>query len=92
MVIDDAETIALQALAWIAEDEDLLPAFLAISGAEAGALREAAGDPGFLGAVLDFVLAEDPRVLAFCEMHGLPPEDPAEARAMLPGGDLMHWT
>ena len=87
-----AETLAVQALAWLAEDATRLGGFLAMTGAEAGTLRQAAGDPAFLGAVLDFLLTDDAHVLGFAAAADIAPETVAQARAALPGGDLPHWT
>lgn len=89
---DAAEAMALQALGWLATQPDLLPAFMAMTGAEMGQLREAAAQPAFLGAVMDFILSEDAHVIAFCDTAGLRYDAPMRARAVLPGGDLPHWT
>jgi hypothetical protein len=89
---DQAETLALQALAHLAGDPDLLGAFLGATGADLAGLRAGARDPAFLGAVLDFLLQEDARVLAFAAAAGVPPTLPAQARAALPGGHAWHWT
>jgi len=89
---ENAETVALQALGWLAAHEDLLPVFLGASGASLSELRGRAADPEFLGAVLDFLLMDDAWVKEFCTNAGLPFSRPAEARAALPGGAQMHWT
>ena len=88
---DEAEIVALRALSWLAEAE-LLDAFAAETGADPGALRAAAGDPAFLGAVLDFVMGRDEWVTGAAAAQGMAPEAVARARAALPGGDLPHWT
>ncbi|MGQ0565524.1 MAG: DUF3572 domain-containing protein [Gemmobacter sp.] len=87
-----AETLALQALVWILADDDRRQAFLAATGAQPGDLAAGARDPGFLGAVLDFVLSDEARVIAFCEAEGLAFDAPMRARAGLPGGEVPHWT
>ncbi|MDH2325296.1 DUF3572 domain-containing protein [Cereibacter sp. SYSU M97828] len=89
---EQAEKIAIGALAWLAAQPDLLPEFLASTGASADNLRHAALQPEFLGAVLDFILAEDARVVAYCDEAGIRYPEPMRARAVLPGGDLPHWT
>lgn len=89
---DAPETIALQALAWIAGDAEMLTHFLNASGARPGDLAAAAQDADFLGSVLDFLLLEDGWVMAFCDGAGLAYEAPARARAALPGGRHEHWT
>ncbi len=89
---DQAETVGLQALAWMASQEEVFGAFLGASGASAGDVAEAAGRPEFLGAVLDFVMMEDAWVMAFCDGAGLAYGVPMQARAVLPGGEMFHWT
>lgn len=89
---DSAETIALQALAWLAVQEDLLSVFMGATGAGAQDLREGAQDPAFQGAVLDFLLMDDDWVRAFSADCALAPERVAAARAALPGGEQVHWT
>lgn len=87
-----AETVALQALAWIAGNEDLLPLFLNATGASADDLRRGATRPEFLGSVLDFLLMDDAWIVAFCDAVGLNYQVPMQARAGLPGGEAVHWT
>ncbi len=89
---DQAETVGLQALAWLASEDELFGSFLGASGAGAGDVAEAAGKPEFLGAVLDFVMMEDAWVIAFCDANGLAYGVPLAARAVLPGGQAFHWT
>lgn len=84
--------IALQALAWIASDDDRLAGLMAESGIDPAALRAQAGEPEVMGAVLDHLLRDDQAVIAFCDAHGLPYTAPLSARAVLPGGDSLHWT
>ena len=89
---ESAQILGLQALAFVAADEDLLLPFLAQSGLGAGELRDRAEDPDLLGAVVDFLLAEDARVLAFAAAAGIAPAEVPALRAALPGGDVPHWT
>lgn len=84
--------IALQALAWIVSDDDRLSRLMSESGIGPAALRDRAGEPEVLGAVLDHLLREDEAVIAFCDAHGLPYAAPLSARALLPGGGSLHWT
>ena len=87
-----SEAIALEALGWLAADPDLVGAFLAEAGTGPEALRARAREPEFLGFVLDFLLAEDARVIAFCGAAGLPFDALMRARGALPGGESVHWT
>lgn len=92
MKADAAEALALRALGWIAGEERLSGAFLAASGASASDIAARAGDPEFLGFVLDFLLADEPALLDFAAAEGLRPDAPMRARAALPGGDVHDWT
>jgi hypothetical protein len=89
---ESAETLALKALTWLAEDRDRMGAFLSETGASVGDLATQAGDPAFLGAVLDHLLTSDALVTGFCDAEGLAYDRPMRARAALPGGAQWHWT
>ncbi len=89
---DDAVTLALQVLGWIAAQDELFEAFLSGSGLRIEEVRAKAADPGFLGAVLDFLLSDDSHVLAFSAASGLSPHRALAARMALPGGRQRHWT
>jgi hypothetical protein len=92
LAAEEAERVALAALAWLADDPARIGAFLAATGASAEELRGAAGRPEFLGFVLDHLLADEGALLAFAAASGMAPDRPARARAALPGGDAPHWT
>jgi hypothetical protein len=87
-----AETVGIQALAWLAGNDELLPVFLGATGASLDDMRVGAGDAAFLGSVLDFVMMDDAWVMAFCDAAALRYEAPMQARAALPGGSQVHWT
>lgn len=89
---ETAETIALQALAWLAGNEDLLPTFMGATGTGVDDLRQRAADPDFLASVLDFILMDDAWVTGFCDAQRLPYDALLQARQSLPGGQQMHWT
>lgn len=89
---ESAEVIGLQALSWLAANDELLPVFLGASGASEADFRERMQDPDFLGSVLDFILMDDAWVKEFCETHSLTNDAPLRARVMLPGGEQVHWT
>lgn len=84
---DSAEAVALQALAFIAEDEELLARFIALSGCGADDIRLRIGDRNFLTGVLDFILADEPTVLAFANHGHLTSELPLRARQVLSGDE-----
>lgn len=87
-----AETVAAQALAWLAGDPERINGFLVMSGLSPSELMQRAGDPRVLGAVLDHVMSDDGMVMAFCDAAGLAYTVPQAARAALPGGEVWHWT
>ena len=89
---ESAETLALQALAWLAGHEELLPVFLGSSGASESDIRAGATDPAFLAAVLDFLMMDDAWVVQFCDAAGVPYDRLIMARYALPGGAETHWT
>lgn len=97
MTDDQAEAIGISALGWICAEDDLLPVFLAASGASIGDLRDQLGaaqgpDAGLLLAVLEFILMRDETVIACAQASGLPNDHIALAHAVLSGAGRMHWT
>lgn len=81
-----AETIGLQAVAFLAARQDDLARFLNLSGVDPGTLRERVGEAEFLAAVLDFLLADDALLAAFCEAQSLDARTLHVTRHRLPGG------
>ena len=88
---ENAEIVALQVLRFLAGEEDGLAALCAASGLSPAELRTRASDPDFLAAILDFLLEDEQRLLAFCAWADLPPEAPAQARRALPGGASFEF-
>jgi len=62
-----AEILGLKALAWLVAEPDALAGFLAASGVSGADLRDSAGCPELTVALLDFLLANETFLLAFCE-------------------------
>lgn len=89
---ESAQVLAIRALGWIAARDDVFQAFLGATGAGVAELRARAQDPEFLCAVLDFLLMQDEWVIEFAQEAGVPPAAPLQARAVLGGGDMAHWT
>jgi hypothetical protein len=92
MGAEAAQTLALQALSWVLGQDELLGFFLSSTGASPQDLGKLATTPLFLGAVLDFLMEDDQRVINFCTDHGHPLTAVQGARAALPGAQYMHWT
>jgi hypothetical protein len=88
----DAESIAIRALGFLASEESRLERFLALTGIGPGDIRAAAAEPGFLVAVLDHVASDEALLLSFAANAGLDPGSVTRARAVLagPGVDPDH--
>jgi len=84
--VDEAREVAIAALGHIANHPDLLQRFLSLSGIEAADIRQAACQEGFWAAVLQFLCANEPDLLAFCDVSYISPERVSVALEALPGG------
>src|SRR5689334_8212027 len=68
-----AESLAVQALNFLAEDPARLGRFLALSGLEPGSIRAAAAESGFLAGVLAYLGQDESLLLAFASQAGVRP-------------------
>jgi hypothetical protein len=75
-----AEALAVQALAWMASNPDLIGRFLAMTGAGPADLRVRAAEPEFLGFVLDFLLSDEAALVAFAADASIRPDLPVTCR------------
>ncbi|SFR34160.1 Protein of unknown function [Yoonia tamlensis] len=89
---EQAQVIALQALAWLVGNDELCTVFLGATGGSVDDLRARAGDPAFLAAVLEFLTMDDAWVVEFCDSVDLAYDKPLRARYALPGAEAVHWT
>ncbi|MBL8805521.1 MAG: DUF3572 domain-containing protein [Rhodospirillales bacterium] len=87
---ENAETVAIQALGWIAADEDRLARFMALAGLSVTELRVRAAEPEFLGGVLDFILESEPLLIEFASVAGLKPDAIVRLRRELPGAPVWE--
>lgn len=83
---DEAATLALQALVWILGDEARAERLLALTGLDAGQLRETAADPQTHMAILDYLAGYEPDLIACAESLDIAPERLVMAQALLSGG------
>jgi hypothetical protein len=82
-----AESLAIQALNFLATEPERLSRFLALSGLDPASIRAAAGESGFLAGVLAH-LGEDERLLKeFAAVADVTPTEVDRARRLLAGGD-----
>lgn len=80
-----AETLAIQALAFLAGEPESLGRFLAVTGIGPDEIRAAASDPHFLAGVLDYLASDEPLLVAFAAQIGVDPADIMRASAVLGG-------
>ncbi|MBX9989779.1 DUF3572 domain-containing protein [Phreatobacter oligotrophus] len=83
---ESAEAVAVQALGFLAGDDDQLQRFASLAGIDLGAIREAATQPGFLAAVMEHFMADESLLLAFAAHAGLKPEAVVRAAHQLGAG------
>ena len=79
----DPQALALAALGWVLDDDARASRLLALTGLTPDALREGLRDPATLAAVLDFLCAHEPDLLAAAEALGTEPQELASARERL---------
>jgi hypothetical protein len=80
---NEAESLAIQALAFIARDAARIGPFLAATGIGPEMIRAAAREPDFLAGVLDYVASDDGLLVAFAADADLNPFDIPIARETL---------
>ncbi len=81
-----AEDLAIAALAFLAADPERLEPFLSLSGLTPQTVRAAAGDPGFLRAVLEHIAADEGLLLSFAANEQRDPGEVLRALHKLGGG------
>ena len=79
----DAHALALQALAAALSDERRALRFLDLTGIGTDELRSRAGDPDLLAALLRFLEAHEPDLLAVADALAVKPGDLVAARMQL---------
>ena len=80
---NDAETLALAALAAMLSDERRAERFLSLTGLSPDGIRARLGDPSLLAACIAFLEAHEPDLIAVAEDVGVKPEDLLRAKAEL---------
>ena len=80
---EEAAALALQGLAFLAEDGPRLGRFLALTGIGPDRLRAVAAAPDTLLAVFEHLMSDESLLLVFAASKGIPPESLAPARAAL---------
>jgi hypothetical protein len=85
MTRDLAETVAIQALSFIAQEPERLGRFLAVTGLEPESLRAAAAEPNFLPGVLEYLAGDEMLLREFANQSAIAPELVTRAHDLLVG-------
>ena len=80
---NDPEALALSALGWALEEPARAERLLALTGLAPADLRERLGEPALLAAVLGFLEAHEPDLVACADALGVAPTALVEARRSL---------
>jgi hypothetical protein len=80
---DGAERLAIAALGFLSSDIERLGRFLSVAGIGPETLRAAAGEPGFLAGVLEYLMQDEDLLIAFAEETRTRPTLVAAARYVL---------
>lgn len=86
--LDEAERLAARALAFLAAEPERLERFLSLAGIDPGGIRAAAGEPGFLAAVMEHLMADEPLLLSFAANEDIRPEQVVKAARAL---GIVPW-
>ena len=79
-MVKDPSVLALDALAWVLEDGIRAHRFLDLTGLSAGGLRDTVTSPSTHRAILEFLCAHEPDLIAASEALGVTPQELATAR------------
>jgi hypothetical protein len=82
---DEAETLALRALGFLAADIERLGGFLAQTGLDPASIRGLVRERGFHAAVLDHLAQDESLLVAFATNEGLDPSIVMRARDLVCG-------
>jgi hypothetical protein len=74
MSIEDAEVLALRALAFLATDTNRLTRFLTLTGLQPAALKQNANKHSFQAAVLSHLLQNESELLVFASEQQIAPD------------------
>ena len=78
-----AEVLAIQALAFIAEDGERLGRFLPLTGLGPGEIRQAAQERAFLAGVLEYINGDEALLLSFANYAEVDPAHVVAAEQVL---------
>ena len=80
-----AESLAIQALTFLASEPGRLGRFLALTGIGPDQIRLVAASPGFLAGVLEHLASDEAMLIAFADDANVAPGEVERARRALAG-------
>jgi hypothetical protein len=83
LTLEDAESLALQGLTFLASDPERMSRFFALTGIGPGEIRSWTDEPRIQAAVLDHLMGDESLLLVFASEAGIAPGDAAPARNLL---------
>lgn len=92
MQANTPESLAIEALTFLVQNPERLDRFLALSGVCPADIRRQAGEPGFLGAILDHFMADERLLLEFAAESQRDPAEVGAARRHLAGPEWERDT
>jgi hypothetical protein len=81
--LDDAESLALQAFAFLAGEPERLGRFLSLTGVGPADLKAALTTPGLQAAVISYLRSDESLLLVFAATVGIEPASVGEAERLL---------
>jgi hypothetical protein len=88
---EEAEELAIRVLGWLTQDPDMMSRFLALSGIEAGSIRQAAQEQGFFAGLTGFLMNHEPTLMTFCEQNDVKADFVAACHHTLNGPGDEAW-
>ncbi|WP_262695567.1 DUF3572 domain-containing protein [Kordiimonas aquimaris] len=88
---ETAEILALKAVAFIVQNDELRDRFMTLSGIDESMIKNAVQDRVFLISVLEFFVNFEPDLIAFAENEDIAPESVTGAWRALGGGVGQDW-
>ncbi|WP_410217576.1 DUF3572 domain-containing protein [Paracoccus sp. (in: a-proteobacteria)] len=92
ITIERAQELAQDILLALAEQPEELVRFMETAGLQVSDLRELSNRPEIAVFLLDFLVEDDERLLAFAQALNLRPQDVMAARTALSGPGSFGWT
>lgn len=88
---ETAQTLALQSMAFILQEDTLRDRFLALSGLGGDDIKARVEDQEFLASILEFLISFEPDLIACADALEEKPESLVTAWRSLGGGKGQEW-